>query len=73
MKKEIGRRIRLLRLEKGYTQINVAESVSICESTYRSIEAGKASLDISLLDNILRELNEDFYNFIAELRNFENT
>lgn len=68
MKKKIGSKIRLLRLEKGYTQITMAESVKISESTYRSIEAGKTTLDIDLLYEITEELEVDFFDFIATLR-----
>lgn len=68
MKNKIGSKLRILRLEKGYTQIVLAESLKISESTYRSIETGKTTLDINLLYNITRELEVDFFEFINSLR-----
>lgn len=67
MKKKIGQKIRLLRLEKGYTQLNVAESVNVRESTYRSIEAGRTNLDIELLGQILETLETDLNDFMLAI------
>jgi len=64
MKKKVGENLRLLRLRKGYTQLNLAESVYISESTYKKIESGNGKLDIELLDQILKILEVDFYDFL---------
>jgi len=54
-------------LEKGYTQLNVTESVNVCESTYRSIEAGKTNLDIELLNQILETFDTDLNDFMLSI------
>lgn len=66
MKKKIGEKIRILRLGKGYTQIYLAETLNISESTYRSIEAGKTTLDVELLFQIAQELDVRMSDVLAE-------
>lgn len=69
MKKHIGEKLRLLRAEKGLTQINIAESVFVSESTYRRIESGEGCLDIELLQKIVYIFDIELHSFFLEIEN----
>lgn len=48
----IGKRIKKIREEKGYTQEKVAEALSVSSAYISKIERGKTSLSIETLANI---------------------
>ncbi len=55
--KEIGMKIRNLRVESKLTQENLAESVDVNISHISNIETGKVKVSLSLLVRICRALN----------------
>ena len=72
MKKIVGKKLRLLRTEKGLSQINIAERVFISESTYRRIESGEGHLDIETLGGLLNLFEVKFSDFFFEVENESN-
>lgn len=60
MSKEIGNvqeqkapmRLKLLRIEKGYTQAMMAEKLNVSQQTYSNIEKGESRLDVNLIKQI---------------------
>lgn len=69
MKKIIGMKLRLLRTEKGFTQLNIAEMIVVSESTYRRIESGEGFLEIETLQNIMSLFGTKLSTFFLELEN----
>lgn len=51
-KKEVGRRIRSLREEKGWTRSNLAEQLDISDRYSSSIELGQKGLSIKTLSRV---------------------
>ena len=61
---QIGRRIKVRRVELGMTQGELAEKLSVGQSNLSYIECGKRDVSLSLLDEIARALKckpEDFF------------
>jgi len=61
---QIGRRIKVRRVELGMTQGELAEKLSVGQSNLSYIERGKRDVSLSLLDEIARALKckpEDFF------------
>ena len=54
--KKVGSRIREIRLQKGLSQINLADQCDVELSTINRIELGKASPSITLLFVIAKQL-----------------
>jgi len=54
---KIGNKLKALRVEKGFTPLDVAERLNISESTYRRFENDKSIPDIEMLDKITNEYN----------------
>ena len=67
IEKELGHRIRQLRLRRNITQKELAEATTLSLNTIKSIESGRGKL--STLIAVLRELDalNDLDNFIAEI------
>ena len=57
LKKLIGKRLRKLRLERGYTVNTVAYASGICPSTLSKIEYGQMTLPITRLVKLLSVLD----------------
>ena len=57
LKKSIGKRLRKLRLERGYTVNTVAHASGICPSTLSKIEYGQMTLPITRLVKLLSVLD----------------
>jgi len=55
----IGQQIRSIREAKGYSQDYMAESLDISQSAYACLEAGKTSLRVDRLLEILKILDAD--------------
>jgi len=53
IKKEIGKKIKKLRVERGYTQEKLAELIDISQKALSSIEIGDNFLKAETLDKIL--------------------
>jgi len=54
IKKELGRRLRLIRNVKGLSQENMAEGLGITQSAYAQIETGRTDINISRLESIAK-------------------
>ena len=67
IEKELGQRVKVLRLRKNITQQTLAELTTLSLNTIKSLEVGKAKL--STLIAVLRELKalEHLDNFIPEI------
>lgn len=52
MKAKVGKRIRKLRLERGFSQEDLAEQLNISRSAYERIENGKSNSWATQLENI---------------------
>ena len=53
IKKELGKRIKKMRIERGYTQDKLAELVDISQKALSSIELGENFVSAETLDKIL--------------------
>lgn len=58
--RRIGRRLRALREDRGYSQKAVADTASMSPPQLAKIEKGESDLRISTLSSILRALDADF-------------
>ena len=56
IKKELGKKIKRLRLEKGYTQDKLSEMVDISQKALSSIEVGDNFVTAETLDKLLDAL-----------------
>ncbi len=56
----IGKKIRSLRLEKGYSQEYLAEVLEVSQKTYSNIENDKSPIKIDALIKIAEEFKIDF-------------
>ena len=57
IKQEIGKKIKRIRLEKGYTQEKLAEMIDISQKALSSIEVAENFLKAETLDKILTTLD----------------
>ena len=57
IKKEIGKKIKRIRLEKGFTQEKLAELIDIPQKALSSIEVGENFLKAETLDKLLVALD----------------
>ena len=58
-RKEMGERIRELRIAQGWTQEQLAKIVGITAANVRSIEAGKYATTLDVLNKIARALSAE--------------
>lgn len=65
---EIGQKIKLLRLEKGLTQIELSKKSGVSEKSIRRYEADEANVTISILEKIAKALdvNKDYFMSISK-------
>lgn len=54
IKKEIGKKIKRMRIEKGYTQEQLSELIDISQKALSSIETGENFVKAETLDKILK-------------------
>lgn len=66
MMKTIAEKIRLLRLEKGFSQENVADMLNISTTAYGDIERGKTDLTLSRLQNIAHVFSTSLGHLMGE-------
>lgn len=57
LKKQIGRRLQLLRLERNLTQEQMGEKLNLSNSAYCKIEYGETDLTLTRLSEIAEVLN----------------
>ncbi len=67
MDKTINEKIRLLRLEKNYSQEYVAAQLNLSQSYYGRIENGKRTISIDCLMKILSVLDVDHISFFKDV------
>ena len=56
IKKELGKKIKRMRLAKGYTQDKLSEIVDISQKALSSIEVGENSEKLELVYNLTKSL-----------------
>lgn len=61
-------KIKLLRLEKNFTQDYLADQLNISQSYYARFENGKKEMSIKMLFEILEILEVDIVSFVSELK-----
>ena len=66
MMKTIAEKIRLLRLEKGFSQENVADMLGISTTAYGDIERGKTDLTLSRLQSIAQVFSTSLGRLMGE-------
>ncbi|MBB3839147.1 transcriptional regulator with XRE-family HTH domain [Runella defluvii] len=66
MMKTIAEKIRLLRLEKGFSQENVADMLGISTTAYGDIERGKTDLTLSRLQSIAHVFSTSLRHLMGE-------
>lgn len=66
MMKTIADKIRFQRLEKGFSQENVADMLGISTTAYGDIERGKTDLTLSRLQGIVHVLSTSLAHLMGE-------
>lgn len=64
---QIGRRIRVLRSERGWTQAMLADHAQIAREHLSELENGKQEIGIRTLSRIVKALGVEFPQFFAGL------
>ena len=67
MDKKINEKIRLLRLEKSFSQEYVASQLELSQSYYGRIENGKRTISLDCLMKILSILDVDHITFFNDV------
>ena len=49
---ELGKKLRTLRAEKGFTQEKIADMLGIPQATYSNLENNKGKVDLKLLEKV---------------------
>jgi transcriptional regulator with XRE-family HTH domain len=73
MDKKINEKIRLLRLEKNYSQEYVAAQLELSQSYYGRIENGKRTISVDCLMKILSVLDVDYNTFFNDISNSQTS
>lgn len=63
---KIGQKLKGMRIEKGYSTIEVAEKLNISESTYRRFESDKSFPDIFILNKIAKIYDKTLNDLLPE-------
>jgi transcriptional regulator with XRE-family HTH domain len=66
IKKKFGKRVKLLRIEKGWSQEKLALTADLDRTYVPSIEAGKRNVSITVIEKLAKALNVD----LTEILNF---
>lgn len=73
MSTTVSEKIRLLRLEKNYTQEYVAAQLELSQSYYGRIENGKRTISVDCLMKILSVLDVDYNTFFNDINNGQSS
>ena len=65
----IGRKIKSFRVEKGYTQIDMASKLDVSDNTYRNIENNINSPSVNILEKIANILKISFLDLLMNNEN----
>ena len=63
---EIGKKLRILRAEKGFTQEKIADLLKIPQATYSNLENNKGKLDLRLIEKVANVLEVDIFELLKE-------
>lgn len=63
---KIGQKLKGMRIEKGFSTIEVAEKLDISDSTYRRFETDKSFPDIFTLDKIAKMYDKNLSDLLPE-------
>lgn len=63
---EIGKKLRTLRAEKGFTQEKMADLLKIPQATYSNLENNKGKLDLKLIEKIASIYEIDVIDILKE-------
>jgi transcriptional regulator with XRE-family HTH domain len=73
MDKTINEKIRLLRLERSFSQEYVASQLELSQSYYGRIENGKRTISLDCLMKILSILDVDHITFFNDINNGQSS
>jgi transcriptional regulator with XRE-family HTH domain len=60
---QIGRRIRILRTERGWTQVMLADHAELTREHLSELEGGKKEIGVRTLERIVKALNLNLQQF----------
>ncbi|WP_310559147.1 helix-turn-helix transcriptional regulator [Flavobacterium sp.] len=63
---EIGKKLRTLRAEKGFTQEKIADLLKIPQATYSNLENNKGKLDLKLIEKIASVYEIDVLDILSD-------
>ncbi len=63
VKKELGQKVKRIRLKEGFTQQQFAEKINIATRTLAGIEIGESFISAQTIENILEFTNMTFEDF----------
>lgn len=63
---EIGKKLRTLRAEKGFTQEKIADLLKIPQATYSNLENNKGKLDLKLIEKIANVYEIDVLDILSD-------
>jgi transcriptional regulator with XRE-family HTH domain len=63
---KIGKKLRILRMNKGYSQENVAEILAVSQKTYSNMENDKTSISLEVLRKIAEEYKVDMMELLSD-------
>lgn len=64
--KEIGRRIRMIRVEKGMNQVALAKSLGIAQTHMSNIENGRSHISLTRLFDVAKALDCNIVAFFED-------
>lgn len=67
------KKLKLLRIQRGFSQLQLAEASGINEKYYGRIERGESIPTIAVVEKISQALNMSLIDFIQMLENNENS
>lgn len=64
--KKLGKKIKLARIEKDMTQVDLAQATKIMQKSVSSYETGQSLPTLETLEKIAKALNKPFSYFLDE-------
>ena len=68
MKKELGDKIRIQRISKGFSQENMSSELGLSIGAYSNIERGKTDITVTRLYEIAALLQVGIYEFLPQMK-----
>lgn len=63
---QIGKKLRVLRTERGLTQEKLADLLKIPQATYSNLENDKGKIDLRLIEKVATVLEVDVFELLRE-------